>query len=58
VSVTSIAVTAVARWTALELLILFLDIGDQVLAKLPCFFDHIGIRSTVDMSVMVLVQHT
>jgi hypothetical protein len=46
VSVTSIAVTAVARWTALELLILFLDIGDQVLAKLPCLFNHIGIRSS------------
>jgi hypothetical protein len=46
VSITSIAVTTVARWTALELLILFLDIGDQVLAKLPCLFNHIGIRSS------------
>jgi hypothetical protein len=53
-TVTSIAVTAITRWAALELLILFLDIGNQVFAKLLGLLDHVGVGSS-DVEKHVLV---
>lgn len=54
ITITSIAVTSIARGAALEFFILLLDVGNQILAELLGLFDHVGIRSR-DMEEHVLV---
>lgn len=54
ITITSIAVTSIARGAALEFFILLLDVGDQIFAELLGLFDHVGIRSR-DMEEHVLV---
>jgi hypothetical protein len=49
ITITSIAVTSIARGAALEFFILLLDVGNQILAELLGLFDHVGIRSPNSM---------
>lgn len=63
ITITSIAVTSIARGAGLEFFILLLDVGDQILAELLSLFNHVGIRSAdnmladcVDISMEILLR--
>lgn len=55
ITVTTVAITAaIARWATLEFLVLLLDVGDQILTKLLCLLNHVGVRSS-DVKKHVLI---
>lgn len=51
VAVSAAAATVATRWAALEDLVLFADIGDEILTKLLGFLYHDRIGATRDVSL-------